>query len=469
MWIFSRESLDSIFVDNTDWPPKIVAICVFLSTINDWEDPHSTSSLESSYIDLFNDLGLRCLINSPTHKDGNILDILLTNQPGLIKDISIEADVVCPSDHSSITFTLKKNVSRKKPNKQKAFKYKEADWDGLSHDLRSHNWHQIFQNKSIVEAWNIFKSKLDISMRKFIPLSKVKFRHQPPWFDSEIFQMSKVKNRLRKIFKESGSEADKENLDRYKVRFKQKVVDKKKQFVTADPCVSPDNNTVNKKFWSFVKSNTKCGRIPDVVHYKGRYRSEKVDQCESFNKFFCDQFSEVSLYDIQIDMPQTSRDSSLRITSYTVFSFLRKIKPSKAPGPDGISGHVLKNCASALSSPLTLLFNRSYSQGKLPADWKTAHVVPIHKKGRKDDVENYRPISLTSLVMKIFEKCLRDVLLDDCLPKITPKQHGFLPNRSCTTQMISYTDILSLNLNHKSQSDVIYFDFSKSIFLKAFF
>ena len=94
--------------------------------------------------------------------------------------------------------------------------------------------------------------------------------------------------------------------------------------------------------------------------------------------------------------------------------------------------------ASALSCPLTLLFNISYNQGKLPADWKTAHVVPIHKKGKKDDIENYRPISLTSLVVKIFEKCIRDLLIDKCNSKITSKQHGFLPGRSYTTQMVDY-------------------------------
>ena len=117
------------------------------------------------------------------------------------------------------------------------------------------------------EAWNLFKSKLDIAMRKFIPLKNVKFRHQPPWFDSEIFEMSKIKNNLRKTFKYTGSLTDQENYTRYKNKFKQKVMDKKRDFITADPCDTHDNNTINKKFWSFVKSNTKCGRIPDVIHY----------------------------------------------------------------------------------------------------------------------------------------------------------------------------------------------------------
>ena len=93
---------------------------------------------------------------------------------------------------------------------------------------------------------------------------------------------------------------------------------------------------------------------------------------------------------------------------------------------------------------------------------KIANVVPIHKKSHKDNVENYRPISLTSLVMKIFEKCIREKLFDLCNYKLTPYQHGFRPERSCTTQMVDYITQLSFNLNNKLQTDIVYFDLSKA-------
>ena len=144
-----------------------------LSTVDNWEEPQSTSSLENSYIDLFNDLGLKCLINQPTHGSGNILDLLLTNQPARIRDIVIEPDMVCPSDHMSISFNIQKNVSRNKIRKRKIYKYKDANWNGLSNNLRLHRWDLLFEHLSIQDAWNIFKSKLDISMRKFIPMSNV--------------------------------------------------------------------------------------------------------------------------------------------------------------------------------------------------------------------------------------------------------------------------------------------------------
>ena len=217
---------------------------------------------------------------------------------------------------------------------------------------------------------------------------------------------------------------------------------------------------ISKRFWSYVKSNTNSTRIPESVHYQGRFRSDVEDQCQLFNKFFSDQFSESSNYNCQVNFSFDSDD--FYVTCSIVRRYLLKVVPNKAPGPDGISGHVLRNCAKSLCYPLCILFNKSYNTGVLPQDWKNASVVPIHKKGDKDDVQNYRPVSLTSLVMKIFEKCLRDKLFKICQDKITSKQHGFLPNKSCDTQMIPFITSLSLTLGSKGQADVIYFDFSKA-------
>ena len=64
----------------------------------------------------------------------------------------------------------------------------------------------------------------------------------------------------------------------------------------------------------------------------------------------------------------------------------------KASGPDGIHGKIFKNCSESLAYPLSLIFKISYNTGSLPKEWKLANVVPIHKKGSKDDIKNYRPI-----------------------------------------------------------------------------
>ena len=94
----------------------------------------------------------------------------------------------------------------------------------------------------------------------------------------------------------------------------------------------------------------------------------------------------------------------LRFHALDVYFILKEINSSKATGPDGIDGIVLKNCAASLAKPLSLMFNTSFAT----------------------------------------------------------RQHGFLIGKSCTTQMVPFIDDLSLALNNKIRSDIIYFDFAKA-------
>ena len=126
----------------------------------------------------------------------------------------------------------------------------------------------------------------------------------------------------------------------------------------------------------------------------GRYRVEPSQKAELFNSFFFDQFSGASNYGIPINW---SNDEAFDIEfcPTRIQSLLSNINSNKACGPDEIHGKILKFCSSSLSHPLSLIFKISYNTGCIPRDWKVANVVPIHKKGSKDDVENYCPISFT--------------------------------------------------------------------------
>ena len=113
-----------------------------------------------------------------------------------------------------------------------------------------------------------------------------------------------------------------------------------------------------------------------------------------------------------------------------------------------------------LVRPISLLFHISYYNCELPDDWKSANVVPVHKKGSKVDVENNRPISLTSIVAKTLERIICVEVMLRCHNHIDQRQHGFLLEKSCSTPLWGFCDSLLLSLNQNARTDVIYFDFA---------
>ena len=100
----------------------------------------------------------------------------------------------------------------------------------------------------------------------------------------------------------------------------------------------------------------------------------------------------------------TERISSFDISKDEITKIIRSLDPNKTHGHDEISIRMLKLCASSISKPLFLLFKHSLESECFPNEWKKANIVPIHKKGDKQLIQNYRPISLLPICGKIFEK-----------------------------------------------------------------
>ena len=139
-----------------------------------------------------------------------------------------------------------------------------------------------------------------------------------------------------------------------------------------------------------------------------------------------------------------------------VQKILSGLDANKAYGPDNLSSRILKECANVLAPSLTLLFKKSFASGHIPTQWKQANVVPVHKKGNKSQVSNYRPISLVCIVCKVMERYIYNSVYNIVEPLINTHQHGFMTGKSCTTQLLSVYDTVGKHL------DMIFLDFSKA-------
>ena len=98
----------------------------------------------------------------------------------------------------------------------------------------------------------------------------------------------------------------------------------------------------------------------------------------------------------------------------------------------------LKSIGDLIAAPLAKLFQKSLEEGYVPAEWRMACITAIHKKDAKDNCGNYRPVSITSIICKLMESIVRDQILQHMVTKnlFSKRQHGFVPNRNCMTNLL---------------------------------
>jgi len=102
------------------------------------------------------------------------------------------------------------------------------------------------------------------------------------------------------------------------------------------------------------------------------------------------------------------KDTDLDFGVSVVMKKLQQLNSDKSPSPDAVYPLLLKECAAILAEPLSMIFQQSFEARTLPADWKTANIVAIFKKGDRTDRANYRPVSLTSVPCKIMESIIKE-------------------------------------------------------------
>ena len=102
--------------------------------------------------------------------------------------------------------------------------------------------------------------------------------------------------------------------------------------------------------------------------------------------------------------------------------------------------------------------------GRLPSEWKKTNITPIYKSGKKSIPSNYRPINLSSVPSKIMESIIKDALLQHLIENelILPSQHGFMPGKSCSTNLLSYLNEVTSALDKGIPFDVIMIDFRRA-------
>ena len=156
--------------------------------------------------------------------------------------------------------------------------------------------------------------------------------------------------------------------------------------------------------------------------------------------------------------------SDIPFTKDDIEAAIDEMDRDSATTEHDIPALILKECKGNVSYPIFLIWRISFHNGIIPEDMKIQSITPIFKKGDKSDPANYRPISLTSHLIKIFERVIRKNLVHHLEKNniLSNKQHGFRKGRSCLTHLLKHVDDIIQSLLNGNDHDVIYLDFAKA-------
>lgn len=283
----------------------------------------------------------------------------------------------------------------------------------------------------------------------------------PVWFNKSIIRQLKYKDKLRKKFQKTG-------LIYYKKKF---VNERAKLKTNIDNAYSEYLNMIqhnitndSRLFWQFIKNKKGSISIPKIMTLNGtEFRGGS-----NIANAFANHFSSVYNNDSNSDYSQLKLNAYndqvklISVQDRDIYDAVENLKIDSSVGPDKVPSYIIKGCVEFFIYPLKFLFNLSLQNTTFPDLWKEVRVCPVHKKGDKTNIINYRPISVLSVPAKLFEYIMFQVIHRSVCSQISIHQHGFMRNRSTVSNLSNITQFISDSLNSRTQVDVIYTDFQKA-------
>ena len=346
--------------------------------------------------------------------------------------------------------------------------YSKADYSAMLSALEVINWEDEFRDKGGQECLDIFYDVVQRETVRCIPKKLRRKSSRPMWMSKNIMRLLRKKRRLwRNYTRDEYYRQDYECFQAYKQvqsDVKKAVKQAKKKLERSLAKAAKKNP---KQFYSYLKKKTSNRVSVGPLKEGDSLVTDDSQMADMLNTYFCSVFTNENLANMRDPEQLYMGDNLLKDVEFTAEKVKKKLshlKPSAAPGPDGVWSRILHKQADILSCPLSMIFSRLFSEGLVPDIWRRANVCPIYKKGTKGDPGNYRPVSLTCVLCKVMESIVRDVIVQHLSihSLIRSSQHGFMAGRSTVTNLLAYMETLTKLLDDGHAVDVLYLDFAKA-------
>ncbi|CAM4648647.1 unnamed protein product [Lepidochelys kempii] len=424
-----------------------------------WESNTAVYRQSRKFLESVGDNFLAQVLEEPT-RGGTFLDLLLTNWVELVGEAKVDENLG-GSDHELVEFRIL-TQGRKVSSRIRTLDFRKADFDSLRERMARIPWGTNLKGKGVQESWLYFKESLLRLQGQTIPMSRKnsKYGRRPAWLNGEILADLKHKKAYKKWKVGHMTREEYKNI----ARACRNYIRRAKSHLELQ--LARDVKSNKKGFFRYVGNKKKAKEsVGPLLNEGGNLVTEDVEKANVLNAFFASIFTnKVSSQTAALGITKWGRDGQPSVEIEVVRDYLEKLDVHKSMGPDELHPRVLKELAAVIAEPLAIIFENSWRTGEVPDDWKKANVVPIFKKGKKEDPGNYRPVSLTSVPGKIMEQVLKESILMHLHERkvIRNSQHGFTKGRSCLTNLIAFYDEITGSVDEGKAVDVLFLDFSKA-------
>lgn len=421
---------------------------------------------------ILENFNLSQLIEDPTHYWDNsfsLLDLFIINS----QDIVISSGVgetfydVNVRYHCPIFLALHIDKPKKLSFKRTIWEYKNGNYDLFREKLQNTNWALIMDNDLDTIALKITETIKSAALIS-IPSKEVTVRSRDkPWMHNKLRSLIRKRKRFHKRAKKSNSPIHWAQFRKLRNKCNNLVRQARENYFNKLKAQLNSGNIDDKNWWQVSKSflfMNKPLTIPPLLVNDSVITDDQA-KAEVFNDYFVNQ---TYLNDTDKRLPTINESNNLieniHITPKDIEDILLSLNTSKASGPDYIHPLLLKKSADILCYPLCNYFNLLLENSKFPSSWKLANVTPVHKKDDASNICNYRPISLLSILGKVFERCvykyLNNYLIEYNL--ITDFQSGFRQGDSAVNQLLHISNDIGKALDQGKEIRAVFCDISKA-------
>ncbi|PKU35663.1 rna-directed dna polymerase from mobile element jockey-like [Limosa lapponica baueri] len=292
------------------------------------------------------------VVEEPIRKEA-LLDLALTNKEGLVEDIEVGGNLGC-SDHAKTEFRIMGSMC-KATSRIEALDFRSGNFDLFKKMLGDIPWVRALEGRGAQESWTTFKYHFLQAKYWCIPKSKKsgKGSRRPVWLSRELLKKLKWK--------------------------KDVYTEWKKGLTTWDDCKNAVRVCRDEMRKAMVTEDAEKAELLNAIFasvFTAQATPQESQTWEVTEKVWTKE-----------DVPSVEEDQ--------VRDQLSKLDIRKSMGPDGMRVRVLRELAEVIAGPLSIIFERSWRTGEVPEDWRKANVTPVFKKGKKDNLGNYRPFKQT--------------------------------------------------------------------------